>query len=61
MLSEERIKQLLEIEKKEIEKKKKHYAYMKKRNAMIRLLANKAIKANLTITKQEVEDFLAKK
>jgi hypothetical protein len=60
-LSEERLAKLLELEKKEQERKVKHYEYAKRRQVKMQLLANKAIAAGITVSNEEIDRFIAEK
>lgn len=58
-VSEERIKQLLELEKREQAKKAKHYAYAQRRNVKLALLAKKAMERGIVVTNEEIDAYIA--
>ena len=58
-VSEERIKQLLELEKKEQARKTKHYVYAQRRNVKLALLAKKAMERGIVVTNEEIDAYIA--
>jgi urease accessory protein UreE len=59
-VSEEKIKQLLELEKRELAKRTKHYAYAQRRNVKLALLAKKAMEKGIVVTNEEIDDYIAR-
>ncbi len=60
-VSEERIKQLLELEKREQAKKTKHYAYAQRRSVKLALFVEKAKERGIVVTEEEIDAYLAAK
>ena len=60
-LSEKRIEELILAEKKLEREREKRRGYTRKRNAKLAILAKKALKAGITVTEKEIDEYLSKK